>query len=293
MIRAYAVADVRAVEDTAMAQLPEGELMARAARGLAKVVRARLRERDATRVVALVGGGNNGADALYAVARLARGGFHAAAVLTGAGPVHAGARADAERSGVVLLDGSLVFDGAGEWADVLAEAEVVVDGITGIGGRPGLRQEAQRWVAQIPQDAYVVAVDLPSGTDPAGLVAAAEAVTADETVTFGAPKPVHLLPATEATCGLLTVVDIGLDFSGCTPLVERLTHDDVRPLWPVPGPGDHKYTRGVLGIVAGTTAYPGAAVLSVLGALGTGPGMVRYHGPADVRALVLASARRW
>ena len=290
MIRAYAVADVRAVEDTAMAQLPEGELMARAARGLAKVVRARLRERDATRVVALVGGGNNGADALYAVARLARGGFHAAAVLTGAGPVHAGARADAERSGVVLLDGSLVFDGAGEWADVLAEAEVVVDGITGIGGRPGLREEAQRWVAQIPQDAYVVAVDLPSGTDPAGLVAAAEAVTADETVTFGAPKPVHLLPATEATCGLLTVVDIGLDFSGCTPLVERLTHDDVRPLWPVPGPGDHKYTRGVLGIVAGTTAYPGAAVLSVLGALGTGPGMVRYHGPADVRALVLASA---
>ena len=145
-------------------------------------------------------------------------------------------------------------------------------------------------MAQIPQDAYVVAVDLPSGTDPAGLVAAAEAVTADETVTFGAPKPVHLLPATEATCGLLTVVDIGLDFSGCTPLVERLTHDDVRPLWPVPGPGDHKYTRGVLGIVAGTTAYPGAAVLSVLGALGTGPGMVRYHGPADVRALVLASA---
>ena len=121
---------------------------------LAKVVRARLRERDATRVVALVGGGNNGADALYAVARLARGGFHAAAVLTGAGPVHAGARADAERSGVVLLDGSLVFDGAGEWADVLAEAEVVVDGITGIGGRPGLREEAQRWVAQIPQDAY-------------------------------------------------------------------------------------------------------------------------------------------
>ena len=268
-----------------MEHLPEGELMARAANGLAEVVRARLAERGGHRVVALVGGGNNGGDALYAAALLAQAGFAVGAVCTAYGSVHQGGRDAALAAGVVVTGG----DGP-EWEALLAEADIVVDGITGIGGRPGLREEAQRWVAQIPQDAYVVAVDLPSGTDPAGLVAAAEAVTADETVTFGAPKPVHLLPATEATCGLLTVVDIGLDFSGCTPLVERLTHDDVRPLWPVPGPGDHKYTRGVLGIVAGTTAYPGAAVLSVLGALGTGPGMVRYHGPADVRALVLASA---
>ena len=292
MIRAYAVADVRAVEDAAMAQLPEGALMARAARGLAKVVRARLRERDGTRVVALVGAGNNGADALYAVARLARGGFDAAAVLTGVGPVHSGARADAEQSGVVLLDGSASDELGVDWASAIANADVVVDGITGIGGRPGLRVEARRWVSHIRPDTLVVSVDLPSGADPAGLVGAtgADAVMADETVTFGEPKPVHLLPATERACGRLTIVDIGLDFGGCLPVVERLTPEDVRTRWPVPGPRDHKYTRGVLGVVAGTSAYPGAAVLSVLGALGTGPGMVRYHGPDDVRALVLASA---
>ena len=292
MIRAYAVADVRAVEDAAMAQLPEGELMSRAARGLAKVVRSRLRERDGTRVVALVGGGNNGADALYAVARLARGGFAAAAVLTGAGPVHSGARADAEQSGVVLLDGSIPGDPAVGWAAAIAQADVVVEGITGIGGRPGLREEARRWVSQIRPDTLVVAVDLPSGADPAGLVGVtdADAVMADETVTFGECKPVHLLPGTERACGRLTVVDIGLDFGGCLPVVERLTPEDVRSRWPVPGPGDHKYTRGVLGVVAGSSAYPGAAVLSVLGALGTGPGMVRYYGPDDVRSLVLASA---
>ena len=80
VIEAYSVADVRAAEEAAMAGLPEGELMARAARGLAAVVAARLRERDGVRVVGLVGGGNNGGDALYALAHLAGEGFAAAAV---------------------------------------------------------------------------------------------------------------------------------------------------------------------------------------------------------------------
>jgi hydroxyethylthiazole kinase-like uncharacterized protein yjeF len=72
--------------------------------------------------------------------------------------------------------------------------------------------------------------------------------------------------------------------------VERLTFDDVGRLWPVPGPSSDKYSRGVVGIVAGTPTYPGAAVLSVLGALGAGPGMVRYVGPPEVQALVHAAA---
>src|SRR5699024_10837036 len=49
----------------------------------------------------------------------------------------------------------------------------------------------------------------------------------------------------------------------------------------VPGPADHKYTRGVVGLVTGSADYPGAALLSVDGALGAGPGMVRYRGEAD------------
>ena len=105
-------------------------------------------------------------------------------------------------------------------------------------------------------------------------------------MTFGAAKPVHLLPAGEPATGQLTVVDIGLDFDVAPPAVERLTHADVAALWPVPTAADHKYSRGVVGIVTGSTAYPGAAVLSVLGALGVGPGMVRYLGPAPVETLV-------
>ena len=82
-------------------------------------------------------------------------------------------------------------------------------------------------------------MDLPSGADPAGEVVLGPAVFADETVTFGVAKPVHLLPATEPAVGRLTVVDIGLDLGtgadAYRPVVERLTPDDVRRLWPVPG----------------------------------------------------------
>jgi len=55
----------------------------------------------------------------------------------------------------------------------------------------------------------------------------------------------------------------------------------------VPQAEDDKYTRGVLGVCTGSTAYPGAAVLGVEAAARTGLGMVRYLGPRRVSTLVL------
>lgn len=55
-----------------------------------------------------------------------------------------------------------------------------------------------------------------------------------------------------------------------------------------PSADDDKYSRGVLGIVAGSPEYPGAAVLAVEAAHRAGLGMVRYTGPRAVRTAVLA-----
>ncbi len=280
MIEAWSVDRVREAEAALMEGLPEGELMERAATGLAGVLRARTGERRARSVTALVGPGNNGGDALYAVARLAREGAAASAVHTGT--VHEGARAAAEAAGVVLHEG-----GGPESLECVRAADVVVDGILGIGGRPGLPDWARPWVEAVAEDALVVAVDLPSGQDPAGRVATADAVFADETVTFGVPKPVHLLPATEMACGRLTVVDIGLTVGGA-PAVRRLTRDDVAGVWPVPGPGDDKYSRGVLGVVAGGEGFTGAALMTTATAVAAGAGMVRYVGTPAPEGLVRA-----
>jgi hydroxyethylthiazole kinase-like uncharacterized protein yjeF len=283
MLRAYAADRVRAAEESAMAGLPEGELMARAARGLAEVSRARLAERGGAAVVGLVGSGNNGGDALYALAHLADAGYAASAVVGERG-VPLGDKESWESAGVQVVDGG----DPQAVREVLARADVVIDGILGIGGRPGLPDAARRWLDEVPDTAYVVSVDLPSGQDPAGEIGTDTGVFADETVTFGVAKPVHLLPATEAAVGQLTLIDIGLDVEG-GPDVERLDFDDVAALWPVPGAADDKYSRGVLGIVAGGEAYTGAAVLSCTAAVESGVGMVRYVGPPTPTGLVRAA----
>lgn len=66
------------------------------------------------------------------------------------------------------------------------------------------------------------------------------------------------------------------------------TREDAASHIMVPTGADDKYSRGVVGLRTGSTAYPGAAVLGVEGAWRAGAGMVRWLGPAEVGALVLA-----
>ncbi|KGN36855.1 NAD(P)H-hydrate epimerase, partial [Knoellia aerolata] len=280
MIEAWSAQDVYAAEAALADELASGELMARAVRGLVEVVAARVDQLNAETVVALVGAGNNGADALYAVAHLAEAGVSCAAALD-LEHVHAGALEAARAAGVVIVSGA-------EALEDVAEADIVLDGIVGLGGRPGLPAAAAAWVAAIPDDAHVIAVDLPSGQAADGTGFDPDGVLADETVTFSVAKPVHLLPPTEQACGLLTVVDIGLALEA-PPAVVRLTFDDVVDLWPVPGPEDDKYSRGVVGVVAGGEAFSGAAVLAVTAAVEAGAGMVRYVGTPTPTGLVRAA----
>lgn len=63
---------------------------------------------------------------------------------------------------------------------------------------------------------------------------------------------------------------------------------DVAARWPLPAAADNKYSRGVVGIVAGSEAYPGAAALVAAAAARSGAGMVRYVGPRRAQDLVLA-----
>ncbi|MDR2930134.1 MAG: NAD(P)H-hydrate dehydratase [Propionibacteriaceae bacterium] len=65
---------------------------------------------------------------------------------------------------------------------------------------------------------------------------------------------------------------------------------DVGRAWPVPGQDVDKYARGVVGIDTGSTRYPGAAVLTVLGALYAGAGFIRYCGTDVVRRTLVQVA---
>ncbi|MFD9814218.1 NAD(P)H-hydrate dehydratase [Streptomyces sp. NPDC059080] len=273
MRTAYSVADVRAAERELMARLPEGALMQRAAAGLAAVcVRLLSGARGVygSRVVLLVGSGDNGGDALYAGARLARRGAAVGAVLLSPERAHAGGLAALRAAG-----GTVVADAE----RAVIRADLVVDGIVGIGGRGGLRPRAAQLAALAAESATVVAVDLPSGVDADTGEVPGEAVRADVTVTFGAYKPGLLIDPARERAGVVHHVGIGLA-PAAEPAAEALQHADVARLLPVPSAESDKYRRGVVGVVAGSARYPGAAVLAVAGALRGGAGAVRYVGPA-------------
>ncbi|MCQ0024120.1 NAD(P)H-hydrate dehydratase, partial [Streptomyces somaliensis DSM 40738] len=272
MRTAYSVRTVRAAEAALMARLPEGALMQRAAAGLAAACAGLLRRVYGARVVLLVGGGDNGGDALYAGARLARRGARVSAVALGA-RVHGGGLDALVRAGGHLAD---------DPSAALVRADLVLDGITGIGGRGGLRPDAVPVVrAARDSGAVVVAVDLPSGVDADTGAVDGEAVRADATVTFGAYKPGLLVDPAREHAGAVRLVDIGLGgLLPAVPELEALQHADVARLLPVPAAESDKYRRGVVGVVAGSARYPGAAVLAVAGALRGGAGAVRYVGPA-------------
>jgi hydroxyethylthiazole kinase-like uncharacterized protein yjeF len=256
---AHQVAQVRAAEEPLLAAgVP---LMARASTGLAVAVARRLPFVYGARVALLVGSGNNGADALWAGAWLARRGAAVVAVLAG-DPVP-----DA-------LQGLLTAGGRVGTAEALAGAEVVLDGLVGIGGRGPLRPPAVELARQAR--GFVVAVDLPSGVDADTGQVHEGAVRADLTVTFGTLKPGLLLARDHV--GELELVPIGLDLPAAP--VEVLEAADVARLLPRAERVSDKYSRGVLGVAAGSPTYSGAALLSVGAAIRAGAGMVRYAGHA-------------
>ncbi|MCX4489173.1 NAD(P)H-hydrate dehydratase [Streptomyces anulatus] len=274
MRRAYSVETVRAAEAALMQRLPEGELMRRAAAGLAVACGDLLRRNGrvyGSRVLLLVGSGDNGGDALYAGARLARRGAGVRALLLAPDRAHPGGLA------ALLAAGGQVVDGP----DGLGVLDLVVDGITGIGGRGGLREDATGLLHTVTRDRTpVLAVDLPSGVEADTGEVHGDAVRADATVTFGTYKPGLLIDPAAEHAGALRLVDIGLGPELPEPPdLEALQYADVAALLPVPGPESDKYRRGVVGVVAGSERYPGAAVLAVAGALRGGAGAVRYVGP--------------
>jgi hydroxyethylthiazole kinase-like uncharacterized protein yjeF len=247
--------------------------MQRAATALAGVCADLLRDRRGAlrgaRVVALVGSGNNGGDALWAMRALALRGV-AGTALGDVSRMHPEGAVAARAAGVRLLD----------WTDpvaggAVAGADLALDGIVGIGGAGALRQPAAGVVRALADAGVpIVAVDVPSGVDSDTGEVAGAAVRAAVTVCFGVLKPGLLVEPGRDHAGSVTVVDIGLDPAHLEPTAWVPDLADL--VLPGPDRRAHKYRRGVVGITAGSAEFPGAALLAVGGARRSGAGMVAF-----------------
>lgn len=259
----YTAQQIRDAEAPLLAALPPGGLMRRAAFGLATAIAGEMGAVSGKTVCAVVGSGDNGGDALWAATFLRRRGAGAAAILLNPERTHRAALAAFRKAGGRIVE------------SVPTATDLVIDGVVGISGSGPLRPAAAEVFDAVEQSGIpVVAVDLPSGVDVATGATDGPHVKPTLTVTFGGLKPVHAL----GRCGRVELVDIGLDLPSSD--IRGFDAADVAARWPVPGRSDDKYTQGVTGVMAGSSTYPGAAILCTGAAVAAHSGMVRYAGTA-------------
>lgn len=243
-------------------------------------------------VLVLVGPGNNGGDGLVAARVLAERGWPTE-VLAVRGDDFAGASAEVRAAlpgEVPLRTIEELGDGAKAYIDRFG---VVVDAMLGTGtsGPPRPPMDAViRWVNG--RRRYVLSADIPTGLD-ADTGQAETAIRANRTVTIGLPKRGMVTAQGPALSGAVRVAPI--QFARDLLTADELTCDtmsmeEAAALLP-PRPFDgNKGTFGLVSIVAGSAAMPGAAVLATLGALRSGVGLVRVYAPDPVRAAIMLHA---
>lgn len=283
MLRAHSVAQIRAAEDVRAAQVAQtgsdgwDALMQAAARGLADAL---AHVPTGELVLVLTGPGNNGGDALFAATHLLDRGVRVDLCLLDPEQVHRAGLAAAVAAGARVVD-----EPTGQ--------RTCLDAVFGIGARPGLSGRAAAWAEWIDRTRpLTIAVDVPSGVDVDGGTLPGPAARADTTVTFGTLKPALLLPPAAALCGPdVTVVDIGLGPHLGPATVESIEASDGHLLLAaLPSTEGHKYSRGVVGVCAGSPTYAGAAHLCVAGAQAGPAGMIRFVGAGDLPARVVDRA---
>jgi NAD(P)H-hydrate epimerase len=254
--------------------VPEPVLMESAGRAAAAVVH-RLHPRG--RVLVLCGSGNNGGDGMVAARTLRARGRDARVLAAGSRPPD-----DALRHGwpvdVLSVD---------ELDSAIASADVLVDALLGTGSTGAPRSPYDRVIrAMNASGKPIVALDGPSGVDFTTGAAAGEAVSADVTVTFGAPKRGLLLYPGRERAGRIVCAEIGFDPFDDGFGAQLITHRWAADHLPSIPPNAHKGMTGRVVIVAGRKRMAGASVLAGTGALRAGAGMAVLVAPEANRSIL-------
>jgi hydroxyethylthiazole kinase-like uncharacterized protein yjeF len=313
MIKIVGVDEMRDIEQAAdAAGISYDEMMQHAGRAVAEAVLARVPE--AKRVLALVGPGNNGGDALVAARILAEEGIEAVGYLLKPRSDDDAVYAAAVEAGVRIE----LADDDSRWRTLkrwVGEADVILDGLFGTGLQLPLRDSAQKLLSQVagalagrlaaasrvtmcspagrsPQPTnrpLVVAVDCPSGLDSDTGELDPAAIPADVTVTFAAVKRGQLIFPGAGAVGELVVADINVpedlpELAAVRP--ELVTAEDAAAWLPLRPRDGNKGTFGKAMVVAGSVTYTGAAALAGGAAYRSGAGLVVMAVPQAIYAIL-------
>ena len=288
-MRIVTSAQMRQIEQAAFdSGVAQPDLMRRAGQAVADRARATLKTPQEAHALILVGPRNNGGDGLVAAEALLEAGLREITVwLYGRKDVQ-GAPVAADLLERVTILHADAADANTALKAAVAQADLIIDAIYGIGGRDDLPDDliaALTLVNARNADPAVqlVALDIPTGVSADTGVAADAAFRANLTVTLGRPKVGLYQPAGMRAVGRIAVEPIGLA-EGALPdeaprVIERA---DAAIRLPRRAFDAHKGDAGSLIIVGGSLNYFGAPVLAGHAALRAGVGLLSLAVPRSI-----------
>jgi len=177
-------------------------------------------------------------------------------------------------SGVYVIN---YYDNSNLAVNVLANADIVVDAIFGIGFHGSADREISAIIEKINSSkAKKIALDIPSGVlaDTGEILGAA--VKADLTITFIGYKPCHFEHPANEYCGEIVPVSIGIDEKIITDFSAEIIDVKTALSFLKKIPKDaHKGTKGTALIIGGSFGMAGAPMLSARAAMRSGAGLVK------------------
>ncbi|MDO8726527.1 MAG: NAD(P)H-hydrate dehydratase [Candidatus Methanoperedens sp.] len=253
------------------------QLMENAGAAVANAVKKRA---ASGKVVIIAGRGNNGGDAFVAARHLI--GYDTTVILLGRKEEIKTPEAlhnwnELEKTSISLVQ---VTDAAMLDSHIIKKASVIIDGIFGTGIRGNLKEPESKAIDLINgSDAFVIAMDVPSGFDPDG-GKFEKSVKADLTLTFHKMKTGMTKKGADKYTGDVQIIDIGVPgeaefFVG---------PGDVQPFLTRPA-SIHKGDAGRV-LVIGGGAYTGAPALAALAALRAGADIVTIAAPKSVSDII-------
>lgn len=258
------------------------QLMLNAGAGLADIIRRSSRSSVVNKkIVALVGKGNNGGDALVALKDLVLEGWQGIALIFGNRNENDPLIREVHSLGCEVKNFDLLDEVSIQ--TIFSDAPAIIDGILGTGFRLPIKSDLGGLMASVNQiisqhECQVFAVDCPSGVNCDTGECTDQAIKADVTVCMSGIKQGLLIFPAAAITGRIEVVDIGITDDNLEWVgVNDLVVDDsmLSNLLPFRPPDAHKGSFGKVLICGGCVEYPGAPILNALGAYGVGTGLVR------------------
>jgi NAD(P)H-hydrate epimerase len=292
MVKIFSVNEIQALEKEANNTGLTYEMMIEnAGKGIADEIELAYSHISNKKLIAIVGSGNNGGDALVALYHLSLNKWKTCAYIVRN-------RADDDQLITRLLNiGGQVIkveddDKFANLINIVNSSSVLIDGVMGTGIKLPLKDDiasilnlVKTNIEKNSEKIHVVAVDCPSGVDCETGAVAESTIPAEITITMAGVKTGLIrFPAAKMT-GELRVASIG-PIENLQAYINNqkyiLNSEMVRNYLPDRPLDAHKGTFGTVLIVAGSMNYTGAALLAGLAAYRSGAGLVTMAVPAPL-----------